>query len=291
MRALRTLAVACLALGALTACSSSGSTGATGSAGPAGSTAPAGGTGSTGASAPAADGAGQGGTKLAPKEALLASAAVMDKAGSAKLTVKGGETDGTADYVWTSPSSFLLTSKTEGKDVNVLFTNDQMYIGATPEMAAVAQGKKWMVISTKDAAGADSAEAGSFAAMMQLMNPSVQLTAAAPTATLVGTETVAGQSATHYRSELKVDDQVAKMQLDPALKAQVLAELKKKGGTATVDLWINAKGELVQQSSVDPTAETGDATNVVTYAQLGSVKATPAPAASEVFSLSDLLQQ
>ncbi len=291
MRALRTLAVACLALGALTACSSSGSTGSTAANSPAGSTAPAGGTGSTGASAPAADGAGQGGAKLAPKEALLASAAVMDKAGSAKLTVKGGETDGTADYVWASPSSFLLTSKTEGKDVNVLFTGDQMYIGATPEMAAVAQGKKWMVISTKDAAGADSAEAGSFAAMMQLMNPSVQLTAAAPTATLVGTETVAGQSATHYRSELKVDDQVAKMQLDPALKAQVLAELKKKSGTATVDLWINAKGELVQQSSVDPTAETGDATNVVTYAQLGSVKATPAPAAAEVFSLSDLLQQ
>ncbi|ROR43863.1 hypothetical protein [Kitasatospora cineracea] len=280
MRALRTVAVACLALGALTACSSSGSTGSTGGSGS-----------SQAASAPAADAAGKGGSKLAPKEALLAAAAVMDKAGSAKLTVKGGGSDGTADYVWKSPSSFLMHTTQEGKQVDVLFAGDQMYIGATPEMAAVAKGKKWMSLSSKDAAGAAGDEAGTFAGMMQMMNPSVQLVAAAPTATLVGTETVAGQSATHYRSDIKVDELVAKMQLDPALKAQVLAELKKNGTSSTVDLWVNSKGELVQQSSADLAADSGGTPGVVTYGDLGSVKATPAPAASEVFSLTDLMQQ
>ncbi len=280
MRALRTVAVACLALGALTACSSSGSTGSTGGSGS-----------SQAASAPAADGAGKGGSKLAPKEALLAAAAVMDKAGSAKLTVKGGGSDGTADYVWKSPSSFLLQTTQEGKQVQVLFAGDQMYIGATPEMAAVAKGKKWMSLSATDSSGAAGNEAGAFASMMQLMNPSVQLVAAAPTATLVGTETVAGQSASHYRSDIKVDELVGKMQLDAATKAQVLAELKKKGTSSTVDLWINGKGELVQQSSADLTADSGSTPGVVTYSDLGSVKATPAPAASEVFSLTDLMQQ
>ncbi|MFB7944856.1 hypothetical protein ACFC6L_08010 [Kitasatospora phosalacinea] len=280
MRALRTVAVACLALGALTACSSSGSGSSTDAK-------PGTGNGAS-QSAPAA---GKGGAKLAPKEALLASAAVMDKAGSAKLVVKGGDSDGTADYVWKAPASFLLEMQEDGKPVKVLFVGDQMYIGATEDMAALAPGKKWMSLSTKDSSGEAGVEAGTFAAMMQLMNPSVQLAAAAPTATLVGTETVGGQSATHYRSEIKVDDQIAKMNLDPALKAQVQAELQKKGSTSTVDLWINDKNELVQQSSADPEAAAGAAPEVISYTELGAVKATAAPAAGEVFSLSDLMQQ
>ncbi|MFD7731423.1 hypothetical protein ACFV6F_13690 [Kitasatospora phosalacinea] len=280
MRALRTVAVACLALGALTACSSSGSGSSTDAK-----------TGTGTEASQSAPAAGKGGAKLAPKEALLAAAAVMDKAGSAKLVVKGGESDGTADYVWKAPASFLLEMQEDGKPVKVLFVGDQMYIGATEDMAAVAPGKKWMSLSTKDSSGEAGVEAGTFAAMMQLMNPSVQLAAAAPTATLVGTETVGGQSATHYRSEIKVDDQIAKMNLDPALKAQVQAELEKKGSTSTVDLWINDKNELVQQSSADPEAAAGAAPEVVSYTELGAVKATPAPAAAEVFSLSDLMQQ
>ncbi|RKE19592.1 hypothetical protein [Streptomyces sp. TLI_171] len=287
MRALRTLAVACLAAGVLTACSSSGgSTDAktgTGSGSSAGA--------SQSASAPAADGAGKG-SKLAPKEALLASAAVMDKVGSAQLTLSGDDTEGTADYVWKAPESFLMNAKTDGQEAKVLFLGDVMYIGVTPDMASVAGGKKWMKLDPKaTAATGAGGDVGGIAAMMQVMNPSVQLLAAAPAATLVGTETVAGQSATHYRSEIKVDDMVAKMQLSADLKAQVLAELKKNGSTSTVDLWINAKGELVQQSSTDMSSKPGAKPGVVTYSKLGTVKPTQAPAASDVFSLDDLLKQ
>ncbi|MFJ1753155.1 hypothetical protein [Kitasatospora sp. NPDC088134] len=289
MRALRTLAVACLAAGVLTACSSSG--GSTETKAGSGSSAAAGAGASQGASA-AADGAAAAGaaSKLAPKDALLASAAVMDKAGSAKLTLSG-ETEGTADYVWKTPSSFLMSTTDEGKEVKVLFANDVMYVGVTADMAAVAGNKKWMKLDPKaGGAAAGGADAGAFASMMQLMNPSVQLVTAAPGAKLVGAETVAGQSTTHYRSEVKVDDMVAKMQLAPELKAQVLAELKKKGNTATADLWINAKGELVQQSNADASTA-GAKPSTIGYSKLGEVKATPAPADADVFSLADLLKQ
>ncbi|MFF4343554.1 hypothetical protein ACFY00_26930 [Kitasatospora sp. NPDC001540] len=267
-----------MAIGALTACSSSGSGGSTD--GKSGSDASQ--------SAPAA---GKGGAKLPPKEALLASAAVMEKAGSAKLTLKDADGGGSADYVWKDPSSFLMTSQEEGKEVKVLFVGGQMYVGATPDMAAAAKGKKWLSLDVKDGSGDSDNEVGSFAAAMQVMNPAVQLAAAAPTATAVGTETVAGQSTTHYHSQLKAEDLAAKMNLDPALKAKALAQIKKEGDTVSADVWINGKGELVQQTVVDPTAEKGGAPLTVTYSDLGQAKATPAPTADQVFKLSDLMQQ
>ncbi|MGW4803135.1 hypothetical protein [Kitasatospora sp. NPDC004272] len=280
MRALRTLAVACLATGVLTACSSSGSDGSTEAKG-----------GSSAAASSPAAGAGKGGVKLAPKEALLASAVVMDKAGSAKLAVKGAGNEGAGEYVWKDPASFLLTTTEEGKEVKILFAGGQMYIGATPDMAAVAQGKKWLLLDSSDGSGEDGNEAASMTGAMQVMNPAVQLAAAAPTATLVGTETVEGQSASHYRSEIKAEDLVAKMKLEGALKAQVLAEIKKQSATVTADLWVNDKNELVQQTVIDPSADAGSKPETVVYSALGTVKATPAPTAAEVFKLSDLMQQ
>ncbi|MFD8593813.1 hypothetical protein ACFV1L_02265 [Kitasatospora sp. NPDC059646] len=292
MRALRTLAAAALAAGLLTACSSgSGSNGATdakpNATASGGSTASAG-AGGTGASDGSGTGAGQGGAKLGAKEALLASAAVMEKAGSAKLTISGG-TEGTGEFVWKSPKSFLINTKSDGKEAKVLFVGDVMYIGAGADMAALAGGKTWMKIDPKAAAqGAPGgSDAGGFAATMELMNPAVQLAVAAPTATEAGTETVAGQSTRHYRSDIPVDALVAKMDLSPELKAQVLDELKKKGSTTTTEFWINAKGEVVQQSSNG--VSTGPAK--IVYSALGSVQPTKAPADSEVFSLTDLLKQ
>ncbi|MGX4737954.1 hypothetical protein [Kitasatospora griseola] len=276
MRALRTVAVACLAAGLLTACGSSGS-GSTAADAKPGASASAGSGGG--------QGGGQGGSKLGAKEALLASAAVMEKAGSAKLSVSGG-TEGTGEFVWKSPKSFLLTTKSEGKESKILFVGDVMYVGAGADAAGKAGGKTWMKIDPKATApGAGSA--GGFASTMELMDPAVQLAVAAPTATQAGAETVAGQGTTHYRSDVPVEELVAKMQLAPELKSQVLTELKKKGSTITTEFWINAKGEVVQQASNG--LATGSAK--ILYSGLGTVQPTKAPADSEVFSLADLLKQ
>ncbi|MFD8482633.1 hypothetical protein [Kitasatospora sp. NPDC059673] len=293
MRALRTVAVACLAAGLLTACGSSGSGSSSTADAKPGSTAASGGaSASQGAGSQGGDGAGsgsggQGGALLGAKETMLASAAVMEKAGSAKLTVSG-KTEGTGEFVWKAPKTFLLTTKSDGEDTKVLFIGDVMYVGAGADMAELAGGKSWMKIDPKAAAqGAPGgSDAGGFASTMELMDPAVQLAVAAPTAIQSGTETVAGQFTRHYRSEVPVETLVEKMQLAPELKTQVLDELKKKGSTITTEFWINAKNELVQQSS---SGLTGFAK--VVYSDLGSVQPAKAPADSEVFSLTDLLKQ
>ncbi|MGW4380716.1 hypothetical protein [Kitasatospora sp. NPDC004531] len=287
MRALRTVAVACLAAGLLTACSSSGSSGSTTDAKPGAASSGASGASTAGASAGSG---GQGGTKLGAKEALLASAAVMEKAGSAKLTLSG-DAEGTGEFVWKAPKSFLLTSKSDGVDSKVLFVGDVMYVGVNGEMASLAGGKAWMKLDPKAVAGQEGApgasDMGGFASTMELMDPAAQLAVAAPTAKEAGSETVAGQSTTHYTSEVPVDTLVEKMQLAAELKAQVLAELKKKGSSVTSEFWINAKGELVQQSSNGLSSGSGK----VVYSALGTVQPTKAPADSEVFALTDLLKQ
>ncbi|MFF0293436.1 hypothetical protein ACFYST_26545 [Kitasatospora sp. NPDC004614] len=274
MRALRTVAVTCLAAGLLTACGSSGSGSSTADAKP-GSTA------SDGAAA------GKGGAQLGAKETLLASAAVMEKAGSAKLAVTGKDA-GTGEFVWKAPKSFLLNTKSDGQEAKVLFVGDVMYVSAGESLAKAAGGKTWMKIDPKDDAQGAPGESGgiSKAASLELMDPAVQLAVAAPTATQSGTETVEGQFCKHYRSDIPVDALVEKLQLKPEVKTQVLDELKKKGSTVAAEFWINAKNELVQQS------DTGSATGFskIVYSDLGSVQPTKAPADSEVFSLEDVLK-
>ncbi|MFF0391877.1 hypothetical protein ACFYS8_24800 [Kitasatospora sp. NPDC004615] len=277
MRALRTVAVTCLAAGLLTACGSSGSGSSTADAKP----------GSTASDGAAAGKGADGGANLGAKETLLASAAVMEKAGSAKLAVTG-EAAGTGEFVWKAPKSFLLNTKSEGQDTKVLFVGDVMYVGAGASLAQLAGGKTWMKIDPKDdAQGAPGGgDAVGKASSLELMDPAVQLAVAAPTAVESGTETVEGQFCKHYRSDIPVDALVEKLQLKPELKTKVLDELKKKGSTITVEFWINAKNELVQQSG------TGQATGFskITYSDLGSVQPTKAPADSEVFSLEDVLK-
>ncbi|MFJ1793628.1 hypothetical protein [Kitasatospora griseola] len=274
MRALRTVAAACLAAGLLTACGSSGSDGGAAEAKPS-------------PSASSESGGGQGGALLGAKETLLASAVVMEKAGSAKLTISG-RTEGTGEFVWTAPKSFLLNAKSEGEDTKVLFVGDVMYIGADADTAATVGGRTWLKMDPKAAAqGVPGADAPGLASTMELIDPAVQLAVAAPTAIQAGSETVAGQFTRHYRSTVPVDALVEKMQLASELKTEVLAGLKKKGSTISTEFWINAKGELVQQSTNG--LSTGSAK--ILYTGLGTVQPTRAPADSEVFSPADLLKQ
>ncbi|WP_152645202.1 hypothetical protein [Kitasatospora griseola] len=271
MRALRTVAVACLAAGLLTACGSSGSSGTAADTKPASSASAASGGGQD---------SGQGSATLGSKETLLASAAVMEKAGSAKLSVSGG-TEGTGEFVWKTPKTFLLNTKVDGKDSKVLFVGDVMYMGVGADMAEQAGGKTWMKVDSKAAAQdtPGGSGAGGFAFTMELMDPAVQLAVAAPTAIQSGTETVAGQFTKHFRSEVPLDVLVEKMSLTPELKTQVLTELKKKGSTVTTEFWINAKGELVQQLSKG--LATGTAK--IVYSGLGTVQPTrprPTPRSS-----------
>jgi len=237
------------------------------------------------ASAPAAK------KELSPQEALLASAAVMDKAGSAKLTVTGGDSPGTASYVWKAPQAIEMTMREEGKDVKLRFIGDVMYMEAPAEMATIAKGKKWMKIDfkalaasgSKAAAGAD--EFAGVAGVVQALNPAVQLAAAAPTATKVGPESVGGVETVHYKSEVEVDALVAKLTLAPELRAKVAEKLKEDGSKSTLEFWINAKGEVVKETNSDSKNN-----ETIVYSELGTVTAPAAPAAAETFDFAEMLK-
>ncbi|GAA0662229.1 lipoprotein [Kitasatospora atroaurantiaca] len=297
MRTLRiatAVAVSALLVGGLSACSSSKTTGqdATSSA-----------SSSASSSAATGGGAGAGGKQaadLGPKAALLASAAVMEKAGSAKLVLTGtGDTEtGSGSYSWKAPAAFELTTKTDGQTAKMLLTGDVMYIGVDDETAATFGGKHWLKLDPKATAGAGGKalpggeDAGSMTTMLQTFNPAVQLAANAQGGKLskVGAEKVGGADAVHYRSELPVDALVGAMaNLSADQKKQVIDTLKKDGSSVTSDFWINAKGELVQQQSNNVGNGSKEAVTI-RYSDLGSAASVKTPAASDVLDFADMLK-
>lgn len=302
------VAASALLVGGLTACSS-GKTGgqdaAQAGAKPGAASGAAGGSASGAASAPASGAAGGSaagvpGEGLAPKAALLASAAVMEKAGSAKLGLSGAgaNANGTGAYSWKAPAAFELTMNTADGPGKMLVTADVMYIGVDAETGAEFGGKHWLKLDPKAAAAANGKavpggeDAGSMTTLLQTLNPAVQLAANAQGGKLskVGAEKIGGADTVHYQSALPVEALVGAMAgLSDDLKKQVVATLKKQSGSVTTDFWINAKGELVQQKS-DNVGNGSKEPVTITYSDLGSAGAVQAPAASDVLDFAELLK-
>lgn len=287
MRTLRiasAVAASALLVGGLTACSSK----TTSSPGAAPS-------GAAGAGAVAGKQAGD----LSPKDALLASAAVMEKAGSAKLIIAGENSgdDGSATYQWKAPQSMQMTMNSDGQDTKMIVADGFMYISVDAEMSATAGGRHWMKLDPKTATGLDKAsggegQLGSVLTLIQVFNPAVQLAASAQGGKLakVGTERVDGADTVHYRSELPVGAIVDAMTtLTADQKKLVLGDLKKDGDTDSFEFWINAKGELVKETSTNLGSGT-KGTSAVTYSQLGTVAAVQAPPAGDVLDMASMLK-
>ncbi|MER8183916.1 hypothetical protein [Kitasatospora sp. NPDC094015] len=294
------MVVSTVLIGALSACNSGDKkSGADAAAAPSGAAASAGASagGSAGGSAPAA-----GAKDLDPKAALAASAAVMEKAGNAKLVMTGATPDdsGTGLFAWKSPQALELSVQDEGKETKVLFAGDVMYVGVDAEMGAMFPGKKWLKLDPKAGSAAPGMEdLNAFGSMLQLLNPAVELAANAQAGKLskVGPEKVDGVDTVHYKSTIAAKDLVAAMTgLSDALKASVLKELTSTGTESTMDFWINAQGELVQMGGTDLSPGKGAASaaaNAVTtlkYTDLGKAAVPAAPPAGEVADMSELLK-
>lgn len=129
------------------------------------------------------DAAGSGGAAAAgkepkdPKQALLASAAVMDKAGSAKIamTITGSAAGSGAGVMsWKAPQGMELTMNQAGQDVKVEMIDGLVYSSIPAAQAGALGGKKWMKIDPKAAsAGGKSGQADGFASMQQMLSPGV----------------------------------------------------------------------------------------------------------------------
>lgn len=305
MRTLRiasAVVVSTALIGALSACGGSAKPGdaAAGASAPA-SAGAASGAAPGGASA-AADGATAGapapagGKEQAPKEALTAAAAVMAKAGTAKLVLTGDKPEDLTSGVlsWKSPQALQISTTEDGEEVKMLFVGDVMYLGLSSEMAQLFAGKKWMKVDPGAAPGSapGAADAGAFSGMLVTLDPAVELAANAQAGKVskVGAEKIDGVDTVHYRSTVAAKDLVAAMSgASEASRASLLKELT---GEPTFDFWINGKNELVQLggSQLNPGKGAASATGTVKYTELGTAVAPAAPAAAEVADMAELLK-
>lgn len=319
MRDLRTIAAVTLLVGGLTACgagsqgsneAAKASASASSAAAPAaGSAAPSGGAAAsgTGAPQPGASSAGSAAASApgvpqapaptgAPKDVLLASAAVMAKAETARLVVStGGAENGGGTLRWAAQASADLSFKVEGQDGKLRSAGGGTYVGASEDTSALAGGRHWMKVdpaAANNGAGlsAGGEDARTLAVLMKALDPAVPLAVGAGSAGLakVGVEQVDGAEAVHYRTTGVAQALVGAMAgLTGDQKSQALAELSKGGGA--LDLWINGRNELVQLRSSDLTpTRTGEMT--VRYTELGKAPEVAVPPATDVFEVADLLK-
>ncbi|MEV0532261.1 hypothetical protein [Kitasatospora sp. NPDC050463] len=273
MRALRLASVAVAAAvlsGGLSACSSGGG----------------GGTGGTADTKAAGDAiAGKVGD-LDPRAALAASAVVMQRAGNGSLTLSTDSDTLTGAGDWRQQTAVDLAGK-DKTSTKVRVLGDDVYLGGGPETTVVLGGRHWAKVLPKDPIVGSMSVL--FLTMAQMTNPVLQLSAAqSGKLTKIGTETVGGAQATHYRAvedTAKVAEGLTMLGGDQ--RAAVRQTLDAGGSTLTVDFWINSGQQLVQLKEYGDKG--GEASAVtVTYAGLGAAPKIEAPAASDVGSGADL---
>ncbi|MDH6136538.1 hypothetical protein P3T37_005966 [Kitasatospora sp. MAA4] len=250
-----------------------------------------------------AAGAGAGGGaagSLGPKADLLAAAAVMQKAGSAKLAVSsaGGKADeGTGLYSWGGAQPAMdISEQQSGQAMKVRMVGGVMYLGVSDQQAAAVGGKHWIKLDGTGPAGSMTAN---FQALAMMVNPAVQLTAAAQGGKLskVGSESLDGASTEHYQSVMPTATMVASVpNLSDADRKTVLTALTQEGSTITSDFWLNGQHQLVQQKEVGtndasaaPSADQSTATTTK-YSDFGVKVTVTAPPASDQVAPADQLK-
>ncbi|MFE2724971.1 hypothetical protein [Kitasatospora sp. NPDC059327] len=216
-----------------------------------------------------------------PRAALAASAAVMQRAGNGSLTLTTGGDTLTGAGEWRQRTVVDLAGATKSS-TKARVLGDEVYLGGGTETTAALGGRHWARIGPKDPIVGSMSVI--FLTMAQLTNPVLQLGAAAQSGkvTRIGTETVAGARATHYRAvedAAKLADGMTALGADQ--RAAVRQTLDSGGSTLTVDFWINEGRQLVQLKEYGDKA--GEASAVtVAYTGLGAAPTIEAPAASDV---------
>ena len=222
-----------------------------------------------------------------PQDVLAASAAVMTKAGNARLTlVGGGFGDGTGQYTWKDPRTAELISAAPGK-LTLRLVAQSVYNGMT-ETKDSDRISRWFRVDIVDGEGDRADRTAQEVALFQLLNPCLHLTVAARSndITTVGDEQIDGVATVHYRSTVPAPTLTDAMTgLTATQRQNTLALLQHEGGYVTVDIWINGKNEDVQHQLWLPGRTDGRRTTV-RYTGLGTASTVQPPAATEVVDMS-----
>lgn len=166
------------------------------------------------------------------------------------------------------------------------------YANMGPRMAGFLGGKHWIRYGYADMARVTGQSGSAIQDAFQSNNPirSVDLALASGDLQRVGTETVRGVPATHYRGT--VDAMALARQHHPHLSATELAGIRtmlRKEGVTTerVDLWVTAD-HLPAKVATHARTKKGDLDSTVYYSHFGVAVHVQAPPASDCVNFADL---
>lgn len=279
VRIASTVAVSALLVGALSACGSSAKKSAD--------------------IVPSTPGAPAAGGSLGDKAELLSAAAVMQKAGSAKVSISSDDpSSGTGDGLdsWQGKPELELTMTESGQPMKIRVLDGVSYVGVNDQKAAAFGGRHWLKLDNSGPLGGMNS---GFQALAVMIDPAVQLTAAAQNGKLskIGAESLGGVSTQHYQSVMPTATLVAAVpNLTDAQRKAVQDALSQDGSTVTTDFWLNAQHQLVQQKEVgsggaSASPSTGKPNTATTkYSDLGVKVTVTAPPAGDQIPSSDALK-
>lgn len=172
---------------------------------------------------------------------------------------------------------------------------DAYYVNMGSAMAAQLGGKHWIRYGY-DAMAKMAGGSGSYLKdTMQNNNPvkSVDVALASPDTRNLGSETVRGVQATHYRSTVDVQEIAGRtvQGLTAQEQAQLKASLTKAGVTVeTIDLWVS-KDNLPVEALITADTKAGTMKTTTYYSDYGTAVSTKPPAAFDTVDFADAMKQ
>ena len=260
------------------------------------------GSGSTSGAAGGKATTGSGGAVAADSASLSLVADAMNKADSAgtvkvtgTMTAPGMSQPMTlnAEEQYSPSLALSMSMQVDGQAISEVLVGDTIYMDY-PELAPELNGKTWAEIDLSGIHGS----LGSLSSLLESArneNPTTQIAAlvASGTVSKVGTETVNGQSTTHYSGTLDASQVLKAGAAESKLNASQLSSLESMLQTTGVtsvkiDTWIASDGLPVQEKYSEQTSQ-GTVSGDLSMSDWGAPVSIGAPPSSDVYNMTSAL--
>jgi hypothetical protein len=183
-------------------------------------------------------------------------------------------------FEFTGLPSSVSAAGTTGE---MIMTNDTIYMQMPFLQSIIPGGKHWLELDLGQIAAQNGQQLKSF----DEIDPQqwLQELLASGEAQNVGTDTVQGESMTHYHANI---DPSKLSQVPADERAQVQADLQKLGlTTIPVDVWVDDQG-MVRQEKMDLTVDGTETSLTTSLSDFGTAGTVTAPPADDVFDATSL---
>ncbi|MFE0513805.1 hypothetical protein [Streptomyces sp. NPDC058964] len=206
--------------------------------------------------------------------------------GTGPVTMEGTYSwgDGFAFDVDMDTKAAQMQTLTSSPKVRMLFVGGAYYYDIDPQPSGPLKGKEWMKIDGSALFGDKGGQAmaggtggGSPVASMKALKYANDVDD-------LGTQTVDGQSTTHYRAVIKAN-QMGKLKDVYGNQDNMFNQLTGANGSMTMDIWVNGKNLPVRMKQVF-----GSATVTTDFEKFGKTATVKAPPAAETGDLTELVK-